>query len=187
MFLNNFKNIQKIICCGMGASKADIADVIRTSGTIVAGYDLYPVFQKSSVSLMTDQTKSNYSDTASGNTYIGFGSGNTAVTIDDIKLESIISTISASTNTSSISVVTEGGKITRTLNINMDIKNTDSNQITIREIGIFQLHRISNGYSTGILVFREVLDSPIVLEVDQSVNVTKTLSYAQVIPEITLE
>lgn len=96
------------------------------------------------------------SDTVTG---IVFGTGSTPPTIDDYKLESIISGGLTGTFTYSINNATGIIKIILT--------NTSGNDITISEIGwqAYNAYKYNNSASNGIaLMDRTVLDTPVTIE-----------------------
>lgn len=101
-------------------------------------------------------------------TAIQFGTGDTAATYEDYCLETPITsglTLVQSSGTrtapSAFDAVTHKYSSTRTFTVN----NSSTSSITIKELGIFCL---------GLLVYREVLGSPITIDPGESVTVSFT-------------
>lgn len=99
---------------------------------------------------------------------IGFGTGSTAATYEDYQLETPITSGLAAVNTSgtltspsAFDAVTHKYSSTRTFTIN----NTSGSPITLSEMGIF---------CNEVLVYREVLGSPITIDPGESVTVSFT-------------
>lgn len=121
---------------------------------------------------LADQTNTTY-------TGLGFhvGTGTTPVTATDYKLEAEIT--SGVNRTISTTNDVAAGVMRR----HMTITNSSTDFITITEIGITVM--CNSGYSTTarVLVYREVLEEPIVLAAGESFTFTLTDTFA--IPETT--
>lgn len=110
----------------------------------------------------------NSSSTQDEGNAIQFGTGETAATYEDYCLESpilsgltLVSTGGTRTNPSAFDAVTHKYSSTRTFTIN----NSSSGSLTLKELGIF---------SCGLLVYREVLSTPITIEPGESATVSFT-------------
>lgn len=105
--------------------------------------------------------------------YVYFGTGTTPATLDDYKLESIITSgisISEQSETSSLAdnVITK--KATYIL------KNNSSSDITIGEIGIYKyINYGSSSNASFFLLERTVLDEPITIPADGTGTVNYTI------------
>lgn len=112
--------------------------------------------------------------------YCRFGSGSTSPSASDYRLESMLShTDIVVDNVYNVSETVSGSTVTRT--VKYVLRNpSDSASITVREWGIF----LSTGYTgsgyvelnNDYLVYREVLDSDVVLAAHQSATLTLTVS-----------
>jgi len=110
---------------------------------------------------------------------ISFGTGSTAATVNDYKLESqITSNLSFTTTVSSIQELDVDGDPSIRFIINL--KNTGSSSVTINEIGYFQSipgntsrSSTSSTYGTTSLIDRTVLQTPITIQS----NETKVIEY----------
>ena len=102
------------------------------------------------------------------------GSGDTAVTFDDYALDSIIS--SGWTKGTPIigtpSYNSETRKWTNT--ISFACTNTSGSDLTIREVGIISGFRSS---AVGVLIYREVLATPVTIANGNSSTITLNLEY----------
>lgn len=112
--------------------------------------------------------RENSDTTQEGGTSIQFGTGDTAATYEDYCLEApitsdvtLVQQSGTRTAPSAFDAVTHKYSSTRTFTVN----NSGTSSITIKELGIFCL---------GLLVYREVLDSPITIDPGESVTVSFT-------------
>lgn len=102
-------------------------------------------------------------------TYVICGTGTTAVTENDYRLESpITSGLSlASTNTfftQTYELSEDGNSLVRTCKFSMSPRNTSSADITITEIGFFQHIFYKKGYAYSTMLHRIVLDEPVTIQ-----------------------
>ena len=106
---------------------------------------------------------SNMSDASTG-IYLLIGAGTTTATSDDYKLDSIESNYTVITQNHTVFTNTYGNQI---LVINRIIQNTSSSAITINELGLC-------GWK--IMIAREVLAEPVVLQPGEKHTFTMTIS-----------
>lgn len=119
------------------------------------------------ISLSYNSNPNSY-DWESFSDYIQFGTGETAADYEDYQLEApitsgltVVQTSGTLTAPSAFDSVTHKYSSTRTFTIN----NTSDSSITIKELGIFM---------SSILLYREVLGSPITIDPGESVTVSFT-------------
>lgn len=119
---------------------------------------------KCSMELITNQNNDVQTHYAS----IGFGTGSTPATYEDYRIETLITSgltgVNSSgtlTSPSSFDAVTHKYSSTRTFTIN----NSSGSSITLSEMGIF---------CNNVLVYREVLATPITIDPGESVTVSFT-------------
>lgn len=151
------KNFSKIMSLGLGTTSVTLHTHLDES-------KIYN-FSNSSSTFKTDSLATDY-DTSTTGCSIFIGSGNTAVTTDDIKLDSIISnyTVIAQTHSLISEYSDTSFIVTRT------IQNTNSDPLTINEIGLF-------GYYGDLFMFaREVLAEPVTLQSGEKHTFTMTIS-----------
>lgn len=94
------------------------------------------------------------------------GSGTTPVTVNDYRLESLISTVSKQSGSCNITYITNNDieSLTEKLIMEISIANTDTDDITISEIGLAQTVYTTNyNASSTVLLYREVLDTPVII------------------------
>lgn len=124
-------------------------------------YNTIPLTYMTTSSLMTSETST------TTNTYsrLMFGNGTTAVTPDDYKLESPItsglSLLSMSQNPA-LTISSEGVS-TRTAKYEFQVKNTSSTAITISEVGFYHSLFSSSTNNAPLMVHREVFE-PVTIE-----------------------
>ena len=118
--------------------------------------------------------------TNSGYPRIIFGTGNSAVTYDDFKLESEYSNISKASF-----VVTEPvynastKKYTNT--VSFVLTNTGTEDVTIREVGVNMEVIVKPGAypsEKDVLVYREVIDEPVTIAANASMKYKHTFEFA---------
>lgn len=185
MVLRNYHNILAALVLGAKStgelSFGDGCLSIKTpSGTlyyldhsIVSVYSCYESIGKPTGSMNT-----NSSGSATFSSMV-FGTGDTAVTYDDYKLESEYTSYSRASF-----VVTEPvydastRKFTRT--VSCVLTNTGASEVTLKEMGIYMSTAGYSSSTTGArwcLVYREVLDTPITIAAGDSVKYTHTFEY----------
>lgn len=98
--------------------------------------------------------------------YIAVGSGNTAPTANDYSLESEV------TGLNNIGVFINNG--VNGLTISGTISNTTSNNVTIKEYGLYGYQSADNKYT---MLTRTVLDNPITLEAGEIATITINLGF----------
>lgn len=106
-----------------------------------------------------------YSTSPSGNNrfYIAVGSGNTEPTLNDVSLESEITTLA---NTGGITNNAEYG-----ITYNATLTNTTVNDVIIKEYGIYVYN------DAWIMLTRTVLDNPITLEAGEIATIAINLGF----------
>ncbi len=105
------------------------------------------------------------------------GTGNTAPTTADYRLEQTANVNYLSCAVGAPVYDLSVGTVTRTVTVS--VQNTGSENVTIREWGIFGSIRTSNYYSSSIataLLYREVLDSPVTLGQYQAATLELTVT-----------
>lgn len=151
------KNFSRIMSLGLGASS-----VILKS---YSNDDVFSQINNISSAFKKDSLATDY-DTSTTGCSIFIGSGNAAASIDDIKLDTIMSnyTVVAQTHSLISEYSDTSFVVTRT------VQNTTSDPLTIGEIGLF-------GYCTQLFMFaREVLDEPVILQPGKKHTFTMTIS-----------
>lgn len=123
-----------------------------------------PFDTNNTLTLSTDQTDTKNAEYSK--TYIGLGTGTTPVTENDYKLETQISSglslVSSDTEiVNAISLNEDKTELKRVSTLRASVKNIDSEEITINEIGFYQVP--NNMHS--VLLYREVLDTPVTVGV----------------------
>ena len=187
MWLNNLNNLQKYLSVSYGKNgKLDNYPVYLASGSIASFTYIYTpagIMGYDKANLLTSTATSKVSSNGGG-LYLGVGGSDTEVSVYDYNLGSQITTISSPANTSTWSETIDEGKCVRVQNINLDIKNTSSETIVIKEIGLYC--RCNTGYNSShyVLIYREVLEDPITLEASQTVNFQKEVTYTLMLPEV---
>ena len=108
-----------------------------------------------------------------GYTFLAFGSGTTEPTADDYTLESPISTLTASSVTC--------GKTTTGKQYTQVITNGTSEAIDISEFALLTYVGVDGSGSetihSSIMLYREVLDTPVTLEPGQTATFTAELTF----------
>lgn len=191
MILKNLKNYMKalhaigggIITDRLESQITNACYMIHTSSSTgnPMDYHLYPPYMEQPLpylnsSILTSETETGNYDVF----YVGFGSGNTEVTEDDYKLESFISSgLSLVSSSCSGTVVMDADKngSTRTCAVEMIIKNTSTENLTIAEIGFYQTIFYSKNSYYNFLLHREVLDSPVVMEPNSTLTLAFDFSF----------
>lgn len=127
----------------------------------------YQVFALGKREFQYRTTENSSSSQREGNE-IQFGTGETAATYEDYCLETpilsdltLVQRAGTRTNPSAFDDITHKYSSTRTFTLN----NSSAASLTLKELGIF---------SCGLLVYREVLGSPITIEPGESVTVSFT-------------
>ena len=114
------------------------------------------------------------STSASGYLTVRFGTSNTAPTQTDRDLGSPITSnlsyVAASVNTGSWS----GNTYTRDYTVT--IQNTATASVTIREYGLFVPAQYGNGSNGDVMLYREVLDSPVTVGQYESATINFSVS-----------
>lgn len=152
------KNFISIV---QGGLKRTGAKVKQTDGSLESA-----VFENSFYGQDKDRLNTDYSNGSYG-CYLLIGAGATPPTIDDYKLDSLVSnyTVLAQTHTLFGQYGSSAFIITRT------IQNPSSAEpLTIKEVGLF------GGNNTQLyMIAREVLDEPIILQPGESHSFTMTI------------
>lgn len=172
MILNNFWKCMKALHCSTDIS---FLNIIQANGEVQKGFyfskQVFAPFNLNGVSLLLDEKTSYYT---AGTHRIGFGTGTTAVTEDDYKLENIITSgiELASTNTASTTVTEEDGVLKKIINYSAVYKNTSGDTLTISEMGLYSgLAYGTSGYYYPTLIYRHVFDEPIVVEASNTFTI----------------
>lgn len=176
MMLNNLINLQKTLEFGRSAGKTPFKTA--KGGTLSSPgseYSFQSPFYGTTINLLTNQ------GTSTGNAMVGFGSGTTPVTADDYMLESVISSLSAIENQSKITATTTATHFERVCDLDMVIQNTSSSEITINELGFFMSCSTSWNATTPVLLYREVLETPIIIPAGLHATVKKSFTYSKAI------
>lgn len=136
----------------MGTDYYRLIGALFNLGKVALSYNSYP----------------NSYDWETFSNYVQFGTGDTAADYEDYQLEtpitsglSVVNSSGTLTAPSAFDSVTHKYSSTRTFTIN----NTSASSITIKELGIFM---------SSILVYREVLGTPITIDPGESVTVSFT-------------
>lgn len=110
------------------------------------------------------------------NSGVQFGSGKTPATADDYKLESQITSGLTVANPGNISRSCDDDGIH--MSCTFGVKNADTKPVEISEIGMVASFNTSgSSYSGYFLVERTVLETPIVIPVGESRQITYTISF----------
>ena len=143
----------------------------------------YPTQLAPSTSLVKDLNNANlagiYYPVGGGSTYLQpdmrsripksaldilIGTGDTAPTYNDYSLENAGSLASVSTNIS-FDVISENNVIKFRTLITKSVNNNTQDTVTIKEIGVYKrVYTTSEASSQNILISREILSEPIVIE-----------------------
>lgn len=144
-------NLKKIYATRMSSSSSPSVQLTNIDGTTYSGNVSYVI-------------PTTYDLTGGDNRcYIAVGSGNTAPTLNDVSLESEITTLSNSGN-----VLNNGENgITYTATLT----NSTGSDVTIKEYGLYVY---SGGYK---MLTRTVLDNPITLASGEIVNITINIAF----------
>lgn len=185
MLLRNYYNLQAALALGIQSTDTDTfgdghINAKNYSGAIK---DIQPVY---ATSVKADSygfgwaanTILSAESSVQSSATVCFGTGTTAVTYEDYKLEAIITTglAKASFTHGTPSYNSETKKWDGTLSC--VTTNTSGSTITINEIGIYMPVTYSGGNSGhGTLVYREVLTTPITIAAGASVTYTQNLEY----------
>lgn len=110
---------------------------------------------------------------STGITFLSYGSGTTDPTTDDYTLESPISTLTGSS--ASCGKTASGKQYTQV------VTNETNEDITITELGLFVLVHINSiselAMRSSVMLYREVLDTPVTLEPGQTATFTVELTF----------
>lgn len=149
-------NFSKLMSLGFGATSVTLRTYLDES-------EFYNV-NKSKNAFESDLLVTDYNASRTGCSIL-IGSGNTAASIDDIKLDSIISnyTVIAQTHKLVTAYSDSSFIVTRT------IKNTNTEPLTIKEVGLFAC------YEQLFMFAREVLAEPVVLQPGEKHTFTMTI------------
>lgn len=150
------KNYSRIMSLGLGASTVTLKSYSND--------DVFSSINNISSAFKKDSLATDY-DTSTTGCSIFIGSGNTAASIDDIKLDTIMSSyaVIAQTHTLITTYSDTSFVVTRT------IQNTTSDPLTITEIGLFGF------YNLLFMFAREVLDEPFILQPGKKHTFTMTI------------
>ena len=152
------KNFISIVQAGLKRTSGKVKQIDESIQSIA--------FENSFSGYDKDKFNTDYSNGSSG-CYLLIGAGATPPTIDDYKLESLISnyTVLAQTHTTFSDYSASAFIITRT------IQNPDTTEsLTIKEVGLF------GGSNTQLyMIAREVLDEPVILQPGEKHAFTMTI------------
>ena len=156
----------------MGSHHNGLSTIRNTEGVTVA--------DRSSDNLSATSPLGTYNnDQGSSNaaSSIRLGTGSTAPTAADYALEQPANISYLSCAVGSPVYDDSVGTVTRTITVS--VQNTGSENVTIREWGIFGTVRTMANYSSNVataLLYREVLDSPVTLGQYQAASLELTVS-----------
>ena len=156
----------------MGSHRNGLSTIRNTEGITVADRYNENLTATSPLGLF-----SNDQGTSNAACSIRLGTGNTAPTTADYQLEQGANVSYLSCAVSAPVYDLSVGTVTRTATVS--VQNTGSENVTIREWGIFGSVRTSNYYSSCIataLLYREVLDSPVTLGQYQAATLELTVT-----------
>lgn len=175
MWLRNFYNrLASLLIAGGAYTSTSVFDDSnlsekQTSGSFCSKmcgndstytYNFYPYWSSKICTL----TNNNYS-----NGGLIFGSGDTPVSFDDYKLDSHLTFTKNVVNYAFDTPTYDETTRTWSSTWSGDIKNTSSNDIEIKEIGI-------TAYPSTLL-YREVLEEPFILQAGQTMNYKHTFKF----------
>jgi hypothetical protein len=125
--------------------------------------------------LRTPRAWYNYSWSADTGVQIVLGSGDTAVTEDDYKLDTMIDPTAATLEyiSGEVPVISSAKTI---YHINNTLRNASANTLTIREIGLTARLAYSWQSNEAILLAREVLSTPVTMQPNQVLNFAITVN-----------
>jgi hypothetical protein len=109
-------------------------------------------------------------------TYLSFGSGDSAETIDDYKL-SFILTINSVGSFTSKTLMNEDGSVTVFYKGN--IRSTEN--VTIKELGLINCQYCSS--TCPVLMYRKVLETPIELTANVPAAITFDITFPNIMPD----
>ena len=156
----------------MGSHHNGLSTIRNTEGVTVA--------DRSSDNLSATSplgTYSNDQSSSNASSSIRLGTGSTAPTAADYALEQAASVNYLSCAVGAPVYDDSVGTVTRTITVS--VQNTGSENVTIREWGIFGTVRTMASYSSNVataLLYREVLDSPVTLGQYQAASLELTVS-----------
>lgn len=167
---NNWRAFRNIML--MGCVKNGFSTVILQNGTTMADDTANNVSATSPLGLYNNELGN-----ATGINAIRLGTGNTAPTAADYALEANAAVSYLSVITGTPTFDTSTGTMTRT--VTLSVQNQSAENITIQEWGIFGTVRTlsysSNNRGTALL-YREVLDTPVLLSPTQAATLTLTMT-----------
>lgn len=103
--------------------------------------------------------------------HLGFGNGTTEVTEDDYKLASLITSgLEIASHTQTITASKSSSYYTRKIALQVVVQNTSAENITITEVGFFQDFCYGSSSYRTIMIHRELLETPVILEPSASVT-----------------
>lgn len=156
----------------MGSHHNGLSTIRNTEGVTVADRSSDNLSATSPLGIYSnDQGSSNASSS------IRLGTGSTAPTAADYALEQAANISYLSCAVGAPVYDDSVGTVTRTITVS--VQNTGSENVTIREWGIFGTVRTMANYSSNVataLLYREVLDSPVTLGQYQAASLELTVS-----------
>lgn len=172
MFTQNYINLKKLqfFYTGTGAYEY----FVDSTGTKVYGYN--NILAGSDIGGWTSNVIREENPTMCGTS---FGTGTTPPTLDDYKMESVITSGFTVLSSALIQSQEDGKYIHDRV---YSLKNNTENDMTISEIGLFS--RVLNGSSTSagykyVLMFRTVLDNPVTIPPGVAKVVTLRMTFNQ--------
>lgn len=165
MLTNNFRKILNYMFNNKMMLVAD--NMVGLDGKIIdyTNGDSYPLnfLKESRQAIFTSD------DTATEGVFIAYGNGTTIATPNDYNLESEISGLTLLGNFVSI---TDNGYI-----VTSSVKNTSNRFIIVKELGIFETSKSANGNRDTFMLTRNVLDTPITIDPNETKTFTITINF----------
>lgn len=119
--------------------------------------------------------ENSYSGVTAGYAYVMFGTGETAESYEDYKLDAAIEGGSFTALTDSLTESTiDGNSITGGVAVR-SYQYTGSSPVTVKEFGVYAIIASSGSYDYPSLLYRKVLDAPITLEQYDRIEITVEL------------
>ena len=174
MFTVNYYKLLRQAAYGRGFSGIYAIDYNGNSRQLFGNQNsqqyLFP--QTSSYTYMQGSISSSVNSSAP----VMFGSGTTPPTVNDYKIEKLISTGLTINNTESVRSVTDEGVIFTNI---YTLTNTSSIDITISEVAwyAYSYYSASASNNTHFLLDRTLLDSPVTIPAGEMAQVTYTLNW----------
>lgn len=168
VWTNNWRAFRNIMV--MGSHHNGLSTVVNTNGITIADSYNPELTTTSPLGLYSNEDGSNAMN------YIRLGTGNTAPAATDYNLENPATLSYLTVSISAPTYDDNLGTMTRTITIS--VQNQQSASVTIREWGIFGSVRTllfgSNAIAQALL-YREVLDAPVVLAQYQTATLQLTV------------